>query len=169
MEYQVCVSQLVTCTCPDSSKGNQCKHIFFVLLKVLRIDKHSPLLFQKALLTSELATLFAQAPRHSGASVYAQNQMLREHQSFSPPLSNEQVERVVQPVRLALDASHALCAICFDEMTQQEFNNKALQWCQNCGHNLHAACIARWLEQAETTAVPQQCPLCRSPWQAGSQ
>jgi len=30
--YQVTVSKIPDCTCPDSKKGNQCKHIIYVSL-----------------------------------------------------------------------------------------------------------------------------------------
>ena len=35
--YTVTISQLPDCTCPDCGKGNTCKHILFVMLKVLRV------------------------------------------------------------------------------------------------------------------------------------
>ncbi|KAJ2912463.1 hypothetical protein MD484_g7946, partial [Candolleomyces efflorescens] len=47
---------------PDAGKGNHCKHILFVMTKVLQVPESSSLWYQKALLTSELETIFANAP-----------------------------------------------------------------------------------------------------------
>ena len=46
---------------PDHSNGYLCKHIIFVLHRVLKVDRHSPLLHQKALLTVELHEIFVKA------------------------------------------------------------------------------------------------------------
>ncbi|CAF4135501.1 unnamed protein product, partial [Rotaria sordida] len=53
---------------PDHANGYLCKHIIFVLHRVLKVDRHSPLLYQKALLTIELNEIFAKAnAQRSGA------------------------------------------------------------------------------------------------------
>jgi uncharacterized Zn finger protein len=36
--YQVTVSKVPKCTCPDAGKGNQCKHIIYVCLISLLKD-----------------------------------------------------------------------------------------------------------------------------------
>ena len=33
--YHVIISKLPSCTCPDSTKGNQCKHIIYVCIIIL--------------------------------------------------------------------------------------------------------------------------------------
>ncbi|KAI4792613.1 hypothetical protein E4T44_12782, partial [Aureobasidium sp. EXF-8845] len=56
--YTVKITHIPECTCPDFRiNGNsQCKHILYVLLKVLKAPE--PLNFQAALLTSELEDIF---------------------------------------------------------------------------------------------------------------
>ena len=34
------------CTCPDFEKGNLCKHILFVMMRVLRLGHDNPLIWQ---------------------------------------------------------------------------------------------------------------------------
>ena len=51
--YDVVISQTPSCTCPDHAKGNLCKHILFVFLRVLRLSRDNPLVWQTALLASE--------------------------------------------------------------------------------------------------------------------
>jgi hypothetical protein len=76
--YTVKISHIPSCTCPDHAKGNLCKHIvsqfslqfvcnsllfkLFVFLKVLRVPSDSNLIYQNALLTEELESIFKSAP-----------------------------------------------------------------------------------------------------------
>ena len=46
-----------SCTCPDAAKGNTCKHWLFVVLRVLKLRRDDPRVWQKALLSTELADL----------------------------------------------------------------------------------------------------------------
>lgn len=58
--YQVTITHLPTCTCPNFRGGNaQCKHIVYVLNKVLKAPMH--LQYQLAFLTSELMEIFEHA------------------------------------------------------------------------------------------------------------
>eukprot|EP00879_Flechtneria_rotunda_P028992 GHRR01031243.1.p1 GENE.GHRR01031243.1~~GHRR01031243.1.p1 ORF type:complete len:247 (+),score=58.84 GHRR01031243.1:121-861(+) len=52
--YTVTTSRHPHCTCPDHAKGNLCKHILFVMLRVLKLATDNPLVWQKALLTNEV-------------------------------------------------------------------------------------------------------------------
>lgn len=57
--YTVQVGHVPSCSCPDGSKGNHCKHLLFVLLKILQVPQDSNLWYQAALLTNELEAIFA--------------------------------------------------------------------------------------------------------------
>jgi hypothetical protein len=52
--YDVTISRHPHCSCPDHAKGNLCKHILFVMLRVLKLSTTNPLVWQKALLTKEV-------------------------------------------------------------------------------------------------------------------
>ncbi|KAI1432499.1 hypothetical protein GGR50DRAFT_591415 [Xylaria sp. CBS 124048] len=58
--YTVVISRLPSCTCPYALDGKQCKHIVFVMCRVL--EAKWELLYQLALLPSELRQLFERAP-----------------------------------------------------------------------------------------------------------
>ena len=58
--YTVTIGLIPTCTCPDSRKGNECKHKVYALHTVLKAPER--LQYQRALLTSELHKIFAKAP-----------------------------------------------------------------------------------------------------------
>ncbi|CAB4478251.1 unnamed protein product [Rhizophagus irregularis] len=59
--YTVTIAHLPDCNCPDFTKGFLCKHIFFVYLKVLGVNRDSTLIYQKALLSKELRSIFTNA------------------------------------------------------------------------------------------------------------
>ena len=59
--YQVTVGRHPDCTCPDFQKGNLCKHYLFVMLRVLRLDHHDPLVWQRALLKAEVLSALPSA------------------------------------------------------------------------------------------------------------
>jgi len=53
---------------PDYAKGHLCKHIIFVLHRVLKVDRNSPLIYQQALLTNELNEIFTKADQQNNDS-----------------------------------------------------------------------------------------------------
>ncbi|GFR45239.1 hypothetical protein Agub_g6637 [Astrephomene gubernaculifera] len=57
--YEVRVSRQPRCSCPDFRKGHLCKHILFVMLRVLRQQPDNPLIWQSALLTREVEQVLA--------------------------------------------------------------------------------------------------------------
>jgi hypothetical protein len=45
--YTVTISHIPSCSCPDATKGNHCKHLIFVFLKVLSVPESSTFFYQK--------------------------------------------------------------------------------------------------------------------------
>jgi hypothetical protein len=157
--YDVKVGPIPDCTCPDHRKGNLCKHVLFVLLKVMALDEHSHLIYQAAWTPSELQSMFAQMKARfanvSGA-VFA-NQRVQE--TFSKLSQGFDVEDTTESgvARKAVTADH--CGICFDPMTKSQ----TLTYCRaKCGANFHKACVDPWLNQNRPTPT---CPMCREVWQ----
>ncbi|KAF4984768.1 hypothetical protein FZEAL_129 [Fusarium zealandicum] len=58
--YNVHIGKRPSCTCPHNQKGKQCKHILYVMKRVLNAP--FDLVYQLGLLTSELRTIFDAAP-----------------------------------------------------------------------------------------------------------
>ena len=56
--YEVTVGRHPDCTCPDFQKGNLCKHYLFVMLRVLRLDRADPLVWQRALMKKEVTLAY---------------------------------------------------------------------------------------------------------------
>ncbi|KAI0018014.1 hypothetical protein F4780DRAFT_781718 [Xylariomycetidae sp. FL0641] len=58
--YVVHIAKVPSCTCPHAQKGNQCKHILYVMSRVLRA--RFEFVYQRALLSGELEEIFQHAP-----------------------------------------------------------------------------------------------------------
>jgi hypothetical protein len=59
--YTVRICAVSSCNCPDGRKSGTCKHILYVMYKVLKAPAN--LVYQAGLLSGELDTIFAHAPR----------------------------------------------------------------------------------------------------------
>lgn len=85
--YTVEFGTLPTCNCPDYFKGNHCKHIIFVALKVLRMSERGTLWYQKGYTQAELRDIFLKAPPNAFNSAAAPanvQQAFREHVGLEP-------------------------------------------------------------------------------------
>ncbi|CAB9526179.1 kinase kinase [Seminavis robusta] len=166
--YTVKISKLVHCSCPDHAKGNVCKHILFVMLKVIGLPDTSPLIYQTALLTSELEEITQQLQlrRNSvGPRVMANARVQKAYQEMTSPAAKTDTPAAASPEndsnkRQQIEGD---CAICFDEMAC----NQDLVFCRAvCGANFHAACMNHWKRANKHNTT---CPNCRSAWQEEEQ
>ncbi|RHZ58866.1 hypothetical protein Glove_367g28 [Diversispora epigaea] len=126
--YTTTITTTVTCSCPDFQKGNHCKHILFVFLKVLKVDKDSNLIYQKALITRELKLVFKNS---SKITLQPSKEIVDQLKAIAS--SNQQKRKPIK----------GDCQICCERLN----NQKNLIWCENgCGHNLHLDCFKQWEE-----------------------
>ncbi|KAL8745358.1 MAG: hypothetical protein Q9184_007884 [Pyrenodesmia sp. 2 TL-2023] len=124
--YTITIGLEPQCTCPDNKKGNQCKHIVYVLHNVLKAPEH--LQYQLAFLSSELREIFAHAP----APVEAADK------------ENEEVAG--KRKEIAGD-----CPICFMEFEPEK---EEIVWCKAaCGNNIHKDCFEQWAKSQGVTKV----------------
>ena len=172
--YTVTISQLVQCTCPDCARGNICKHILFVMLKVIGLPPNSPLIYQAALITEELqeiANLLTQRMAQVGRaasnshSFMADERVQKAYNELKSPNSKqadkkeeEEEEDEASGVKRQ-SAEGEDCPICFDPLA-----NEKLVYCKAvCGANFHATCINTWKQQQQHRGT-FTCPNCRSEW-----
>ena len=140
--YTVHICQTPSCTCPDARKGNQCKHIIYVMHFVLKAPEH--LQYQTGLLSSELAEIFAAAP-----SPIASAKSSSEHEGGE---EGGGVKR--RPVE-------GDCPICF---TAFEPETEDIVYCKAaCGNNIHGDCFEQWAKSQAGREV--RCVYCRAQWE----
>ena len=167
--YKVTIGPEGNCDCPDHAKGNLCKHVLFVLLKVFRLDPNSYLIYQAAWVPSELQQMFAQLTRRmgqvsgGGASVLANTRVRAAYDRLESGAwydPNEEEEDNVGVNRQPIEADSD-CSICFDALGS---NPSKLTYCRaQCGANFHKACLKQWLQVQQTSQ--KSCPNCRQAWE----
>lgn len=137
--YTIVIDKVPSCDCPHARKGNQCKHIAYVLNRVLRA---SPSLeYQLAFVSSELREIFANAPALPSETPAGDD----EHRGKRKSVEGE-------------------CAICCVDF-EPESREKVVYCKAACGNNIHAECFKMWAATRRGQAVT--CPFCRSPWEDG--
>ncbi|KAJ8594642.1 hypothetical protein M405DRAFT_470179 [Rhizopogon salebrosus TDB-379] len=139
--YTVTIDKTPSCNCPDASKGNHCKHILFIFLKVLQVSQSSGLWYQKALLTSELQELFAHAPPAPNSVV------------------NQRVQDAYARATGRVPGPEDDCPICYEGM--HGANENTLIWCETCGNAVHKECFTQWTKSCGHHIT---CVFCRSTW-----
>lgn len=136
--YTITVDKIPKCDCPHARKGNQCKHIIYVLSRVLRVPQH--LEYQLAFISPELQEIFNKAP----------------------PLPSEQAKSTEKDGnRKPLEGECPICSEDFDPTNTKE----EIVYCKaSCGNNVHKECFQQWAATKKGGEVP--CPYCRVAWQA---
>mmetsp|Transcript_33744 Transcript_33744/g.48974 ORF Transcript_33744/g.48974 Transcript_33744/m.48974 type:complete len:314 (+) Transcript_33744:1-942(+) len=153
--YDVHIGKLPTCSCPDSSRGNLCKHVIFVLCRVLYQSQKSPYIYQHALLSSELREIFSSADSKGVAQAVQASKAVvdaatgRSSAESSSSSSSAETETAARP--------EGDCPICFEDMAT---GTESICSCSTCRNSLHSECMNMWLKNAAIKA----CPYCRSPW-----
>lgn len=151
--YHITIDKQPSCTCPDNQKGNQCKHIVYVLHNVLKAPEHlqyqlvfiasvrSPITFFITIYSNvkELREIFAQAP---AVALPQASDSDPEHPSNRKEISGD-------------------CPICFMDL---ETEGEELVWCKAaCGQNLHKGCFEQWVKSQKGKEI--SCVYCRAAWQ----
>ncbi|KAH9952030.1 hypothetical protein B0H21DRAFT_10402 [Amylocystis lapponica] len=152
--YTVVIDKVPSCTCPDATKGNHCKHILFIFLKVLQVTQASGYWYQKALLTSELEDIFSHAPLAPNAVAHERVRDAYARatgKAVSKAASAKQNKRVPGP--------EDDCPICYENM--HGVNENTLTFCDECGNGLHKECFQQW---ATTSKNNLTCVFCRAKW-----
>lgn len=140
--YHINIGLVPSCTCPDNQKGNQCKHIVYVLHNVLKAPEH--LQYQLAFLSSELREIFSHAPQPLSS----------QQGSPQDPSSSSQSNK-----RKEISGD---CPICFTEF---EPGREEIVWCKAaCGNNIHKTCFDQWAK-SQNSRTGARCVFCRTPWQ----
>ena len=142
--YAVVIRRVCSCTCPDWARsGGNCKHLLYAKLRVLKLPRESPLLWQTAYTSIEITYMLAHLAHPRAVEGRATGVVLRA--------LGEEAERT--PVGLG-----APCPVCFCDLEASE----PLVHCRaECAQLYHAACIEAY-KAAEGGKL--KCALCRAAW-----
>eukprot|EP01083_Nonionella_stella_P103312 294905_1 len=152
--YSVTISNIPLCSCPDFSDGNRCKHIYFMLLKVLNIDKNSPLLTQDLFSPEEITQIFETAPsRYYENENLATEEVRTTYAHMTEQLKEEAPRRPIKDEK---------CCVCYDDLDEGDISN--IVFCKSrCGKNIHSRCMEVWAQTKRENNREITCPHCRTP------
>lgn len=138
--YDVILDNKPSCTCPDCKyRGMKCKHIYFVLIKILKLtdDKNS-------FTNEELKVLIKKKDITDGIKV--DNSILIKYKKCV----DGSIEQI--PIKPRTDD---LCPICMDDITNGE-EYESCQW--SCGNCVHVDCFDVW----KTKQGNDDCIVCKT-------
>jgi hypothetical protein len=137
--YTQRIGLVPSCDCSHAKKGNQCKHIISVMVKVLKAPEH--IAYQLALTTAELRQVLKNAPPIPGVETDPTDAE-SEQDGNRKPIEGE-------------------CPICYENL---KADGDPIVYCKtSCGNNVHKECMQSWI--ASTRGKPT-CPYCRAAWEA---
>lgn len=176
--YDVTICRLPSCTCIDHSKGNLCKHILFVMLKVIGLHPSSNLVYQAAYVTSEVDELIDRWKERQiimalgcDRDVTANEAVQAQYAKIQKSGNGNEVEasnkndddidnQTIAKRKEVTDTSE--CPICFDPLGTNNIE-LLLTFCQSsCGNNFHVHCMKMWTSQCR--GGDPTCPACRQLW-----
>ena len=117
--YTVKIANYPTCTCPDfRTRGNRCKHIYFVLMRIMNISNYMEYEYSD----DELEEMFLNIPP------VAKNLLYEDEQTEQKEVNQK-------------FAKGDICPICLDPLE----NGKELDYCKySCGKTVHKKCFSMW-------------------------
>ncbi|KXJ90534.1 hypothetical protein Micbo1qcDRAFT_234479 [Microdochium bolleyi] len=149
--YTVHIRQAPSCTCPHSMKGSQCKHILYVMARVLRA--RFELVYQLGLLKEELREVMQDAP-----SIEVSDSDDNGNGDSGKAAAHDKNRKAIE----------GDCPICFTAFEDGSGGDgEDLVFCRaQCGQNLHRECFEMWARTKRSSARDAvTCPMCRTPWQ----
>ncbi|PPQ91350.1 hypothetical protein CVT25_004117 [Psilocybe cyanescens] len=160
--YTVTIDHIPICDCPDASKGNHCKHILFIFLKVLQVSRQSGFWYQKALLTSELEQIFAEAPLAPNAEAHPHVREAYARATGRIPATANACSNPAQAKNRRVPGPDDDCPICYDGM--HGVAEASLTYCEQCGNAVHKECFQQWQGTSARTGKELTCVWCRAEW-----
>ena len=133
--YMVTITNIPKCTCPDYNiRHNRCKHIYFVLIRIMKINNYH----SKQFSDDELNKMFKNIPE------IAQNLRYNGEKSTEEKGVNQKFDK------------GDICPICLDDLE----NGKELDYCRySCGKTIHKKCFSMWKKSKGGI-----CVFCRAAW-----
>eukprot|EP00483_Globobulimina_turgida_P005723 UN05733 len=130
--YFVTIGTLNYCTCFRYANNTiQCKHILYILIKVMKVSTNSTLLFQNGFTMNELDQMFAKSPVLID-SLTTNQSILTKWNKISKSKGNKLFVK-----RKAIQEDY--CPKCLEILSE---NDKGITWCRRkCGRNIHNECF----------------------------
>lgn len=164
--YTVTLSTTPACTCPDPAVP--CKHILFVLLRVLGLSLDEACVWRQTLRPCQVARLVG-TPTYPDVLAGARARD-RFHQLWSARPASKPADGRQEAASSRRPLDGAACPVCLEEMAPAQASQgsgtaapaQAILTCRTCRNAVHAECFARWKRSRSRRAAT--CVVCRSRW-----
>ena len=143
--YTISINNKMTCCdCPDYLKnGIHCKHIYFVLHKILQFDLHN--IYNNEYSYDQIVKYLS---NHKNISIMADQDTINKYKKIKELKQNNNIRKPIK----------GDCPICLDNLN----NGKKIIYCKyTCGNNIHEHCFNKWCEFKSK----KECIYCRGDWE----
>lgn len=136
--YTIYINDQLSCSCGEFKKRNLiCKHIYFIISKVLKDSKQ--------IILNEIGS-------KPNICIFSLKINLNLNEKFNNNLN----PRFKNIIKYNNDNINDICSICYDDFIKDETITK----CKLCNNYFHNQCINIWLRKSTRCT----CPMCRSVW-----
>ncbi|CAM0910325.1 unnamed protein product [Alopecurus aequalis] len=174
--YTVTLATTPACTCPDPAAP--CKHILFVLLRVLGLSLDEACVWRQTLRPCQVARLVG-SPTYpevlAGPRARERFHQLWSAQAAAAASKAEQRRQEASAASSGHRLDGAACPVCLEEMAPPSAEapegtvapgQVPLLTCATCRNSVHAECFARWKRSRGRRAAT--CVVCRARWRKPS-
>lgn len=148
--YHVTIREYPTCTCPDfMTRMRRCKHIFFILIKVMKIKNSD----QEEYYDDELLEMFKNIPQIT-ENLVADSVIKEKYKRINS--IDEKEEENEKDEKVKKKSIDDICPICLENLD----NGQDVDYCKySCGKQIHKLCFKMWCKKNQPT-----CVFCRGEW-----
>lgn len=142
----------IYCSCPDhDANWKLCKHMLFVLIRILGISKEKVYSDYFQLLDDDKKSFNVTDETITLCQAY----LKKRESMLLEGVSKDEMGSGVNRKSIGEDDS---CPICLDEFSSTK---EKIDWCKGqCGNNVHHSCFVKW----STKQTHVSCVYCRGDW-----
>nr|XP_051206317.1 uncharacterized protein LOC127321332 isoform X2 [Lolium perenne] len=166
--YTVTLATTPSCTCPDPAAP--CKHILFVLLRVLGLSLDEACVWRQTLRPCQVARLVVSPTYPEVLAGPRARERFHQLWSAQAAAAATRAEEKRRQEACAASSGRPLdgvaCPVCLEEMAPVAGEAAPLLTCGTCRNSVHAECFARWKRVRARRAAT--CVVCRARWRKPS-
>jgi hypothetical protein len=138
--YNVIIKKNPECSCPDFvTRHNRCKHIYFVLIKIMNITNVD----QENFTNEQLIDMFCNIPK---VALLIDDNKKQKYELLKSVKSKTIPQKNIDDI----------CPICLDDLD----DGSEIDFCKfSCGKTIHKLCFSMWIKK-----MPANCVYCKNSW-----
>lgn len=170
ISYKIKINDKIECSCPDhTNRHNICKHIMFVLIRMLKINSNH--VFNHHHANNSLKVTSNTLLK---CNEFIRNRELNENFDIFSSDVNDKNECIIQRTCLIRQNEEYMksiketqrpyledsCPICYEDF--KDTLDEEIVWCvSQCGKSVHSNCFKMWCSRS---LLGGACVYCRTPW-----